>query len=112
MKRDERLFLVAAGEASHWETMFTRLELACSASAKARYRQFSTLKEILMVSLADPDDRVTVKIQRKKGTNPRRYSSLFLLLALTAILCVEWGSYTIPTLVQCFKYLAHRCGIQ
>jgi hypothetical protein len=112
MNRDERLFMVAVGEASHWETLCARLELACSPRAKARFRQFSTIKAILAVSLADPDDRITIEIRKPHVSDPRRLASLALLGLLVTVLFVEWRTYTYPEISQFLKYFAHQCGIQ
>jgi hypothetical protein len=112
MNRDQRLFLVATGEASPWEVLCTRLEVVWSPSAKARYRQFATIKSVLLSSLGDPDDRITLRFRHAHAADPRRLASLLLLGLLGSVLFIEWGTYTFPALAQFVKTCAHRCGIQ
>jgi hypothetical protein len=112
MNRDKRLFLVAAGEASTWEILCTRFEMACSPAAKARFRQYSTVKTVLALSLSDPDDRITIELRRRRVSDPRRLASLALLGLLLTVLFIEWRTYTYPAITQFLKYFAHECGIQ
>ncbi len=112
MNRDERLLLFAVGAASPLETLVTRVHLACSPLAKARYRRFVAVSEMFQVTLADPDDRIEIEIKRPRGTGRQRLASYWLLSLLGIVLFIEWRSFTIPVIIESLKSLAHRCGIQ
>jgi hypothetical protein len=113
VNRDQRLLLVASGEASLLESFVAQLEVTCSARARSRYRQFVAVGKLMHTALAEQDDQVTVNI-RNRRTGPKAGSSgsLLLLGLLVAILVVEWNNYTLPAVSESLRYLAHQCGIK
>lgn len=111
MNRDQRLFLVAVGEASAWDSLLTRIETACSAKTRVRGRQYGAIRGVFGAALSDPDDRITVRFQRKVRPDPRVLAGSALLGLLTVVLLLEWGTYTFPAIFQYMSYVAHRCGI-
>lgn len=112
MSRDQRVFLAAVGEASAWDTFRTRIEAVWSGSTKSQLRRYAALHGVLGAALADSDDRVTIRLQRRHRPAARNLAGLALLGLLTTALIVEWGSYTLPAIHQYMNYVEHRCGIR
>jgi len=110
MSRDQRLLLLMHGGVSGWERLSAWCDLAFSSSARESYHRYAGVSAVLRASLADPDDLIAVNLPRPRHA-PKPTGAWVLLGVLTIIAFFEWRSYSIPTLMDAIRSLAHRCGL-
>jgi hypothetical protein len=112
MKRDERLLLTATGQASTGQIILSKIEVMCFPSIRSRYDQFDFVSTVLRRSLSDPEELITIRTRSSRKRIERASFMPVLLVILMAVVAIEWKTYTLPAIVQCFNYVAHQCGIR
>jgi hypothetical protein len=112
MKREQRVLMMICGEASMWDVLLAKLEMAYSPSLRAQHRTFVGVSSVLKQALGDPDDTVTIRTKNRSHRGRGSSSGALLLLgALVVVLILEWSTFTLPAIGEWLKYAIHRCGL-
>ena len=102
MKIDERITLLAAGEASAWDTFVAGWHLAYSVQARKKLLRYTTASSLLRNALADTDEDFYVRIKSPKMTKASVSPWLLVLLlgVLASLVSMEWDPYVKPTITS------------
>lgn len=112
MNSDRLTLLAAIGELSIFERAVMFLRLCLSANARKRYSEYRRVSDMLALSLADPDDYITFRIEAKRRVLRVPKPATLLLISLGIIIVLEWGTYTLPRLYDITKEFVHSCGLR
>lgn len=109
MSPNDRHLYLAHGDLPWWQACFTRLEMMVSRRSREKYQRHVAIANLLRRSLADPEDVVSIDLERtKRAKTAMRW---WLLLALCLIATYEWQNYTLPAIYSLVRNTAERCGL-
>jgi hypothetical protein len=100
MKMDERISLLATGEATAWETFVAGWHLAYSARARRKLIRYTEVSALLKQALVDTDDEIIIRPKPPKAGNLTPFLLGALLITLGWLVSTEWRPYIQPTLVS------------
>jgi hypothetical protein len=100
MSMDERLSLLAAGEASAWQAIVAGWHLTYSAHARRKYQRYVAVSQLLRRTLADTDDTVHVKLHRRPQGRLAFLALVGLLFLFGGVVASEWNRYIAPAVYE------------
>ena len=112
MKRHQLSLLVAVGAAGHFDRAKLRVLLFFSASSRQRYAEHQRVGALLASALGADDDLIAMETRRPGKRRRRSKASAIVLGVLIGFILLEWGTYTLPRMLDLAKDIAHSCGLR
>jgi len=111
MTRHQLSLLAAVGAASPLQLAKLRLLLFFSANERKRHAEYLQVGVLLAAALGADDDLIA--IQTKSRARFRRPKTPAIVLSiLLGIILLEWGTYTLPRILEMATQIAHSCGLR